>query len=162
MLTLPTLVKRRVQPYAAIRQDVKIPFQSAVSKALPKVEKWLSKRSLEHGPMIIKYDFIKMPELTVQLGFLLDGAIEGDEVVTVGVLPAGKYATLTYWGHYRNLRDVTGMLIGWARGRGIAWDADERPGGDRFVSRFELYSNGPQDEPDPDKWETQIFIKVKD
>lgn len=161
MLTLPTVVSRKAQPYAAIRQATKIPFQTVVSKTVPKVDKWLGKRHIEPGPMIIKYDFIRMPELTVQLGFLIDGAVEGDETVTVSVLPAGKYATLTYWGHYRNLRDVTAMLIGWARGRGIAWDAEEAPQGDTFVSRFEVYPNGPADEPDPDKWETQIFIKVR-
>ena len=161
MLTLPTLVKRRAQPYAAIRQNVKIPFQSAISKTVPKVEKWLAQHGVEHGPMLIKYDFIKMPELTVQLGFVLGGAIDGDEAVTAGVLPAGKYATLTYWGHYKNLRSVTGMLINWARDNDVAWDAEETPGGDSFASRFELYPNGPLDEPDPDKWETQIFIKVK-
>lgn len=161
MLTLPTIVNRKAQPYAAIRQETKIPFQTVVSKTLPKVEKWLGKRGLGHGPMLIKYDFIKMPELNLQLGFLLDEAIEGDDKVTAGILPAGKYATLTYWGHYRNLRDVTGMLIDWARGRGIAWDADESPHGDSFTSRFELYPNGPGDEPDPDKWETQLFIKVR-
>jgi effector-binding domain-containing protein len=161
VLTLPTIVKRRAQPYAAIRQDVKIPFQSAVSKAVPKVDKWLTKRGAEHGPMLIKYDFIKMPELTVEIGFAMDEAIEGDDTVTAGVLPAGKYATLTYWGHYRNLRTVTGMLINWARGNDIAWDAEETPGGDSFASRFELYPNGPKDEPDSEKWETQIFIKVK-
>ena len=161
MLTLPGIVKRKAQFYVAIRQETKIPFQTVVSKTLPKVEKWLAKRGAEHGPMLIKYDFIKMPELTLQLGFLRDEPIEGDETVTAGVLPAGKYATLTYWGHYRNLRDVTGILIDWARGRGLAWDAEETPGGDSFASRFELYPNGPQDEPDPDKWETQLFIKVK-
>lgn len=161
MLTLPTLVRRKAQPYAAIRQETKIPFQTVISKTLPKVEKWLGKRGLGHGPMLIKYDFIKMPELTLQIGFLLDEPLEGDDVVTCGVLPAGKYATLTYWGHYRNLRDVTGMLINWAWDHNVAWDADETPGGDAFASRFELYPNGPQDEPDPDKWETQIWIKTR-
>lgn len=162
MLTLPKIVKRRPQAYAAIRQDVKIPFQSAVSKAVPKVDGWLGKRGAGHGPMLIKYDFIKMPELTVQIGFAIDDPIEGDDIVTAGVLPAGKYATLTYWGHYRNLRTVTGILIDWARANDVAWDAEETPEGDHFASRFELYPNGPKDEPDPEKWETQIFIKVRD
>lgn len=35
-----------------------------------------------------------------------------------------------------------------------------RPHGDSFVSRFELHPNGPMGEPDPGKWETQIFIKI--
>jgi effector-binding domain-containing protein len=161
VLTLPRIVKRPAQAYAAIRQDVKIPFQSAITKNLPKVEKWLAKREVEHGPMLIKYDVIKMPELAVQIGFLLDAAIEGDETVSVGVLPAGKYATLTYWGHYRNLRDVTGMLINWARDKEIVWDSEAGSAGDSFASRFELYPNGPVDEPDSEKWETQIWIKVR-
>jgi hypothetical protein len=29
------------------------------------------------------------------------------------------------------------------------------------VSRVEIYPNGPDDEPEPEKWETQIYIKVR-
>ena len=58
----------------------------------------------------------------------------------------------------RHARDLP---IGWARLRGIEWDSTPGPSGERFVSRFEIYHNGPMDEPDPQKWETEIWIKAK-
>lgn len=36
------------------------------------------------------------------------------------------------------------------------------PEGERFASRLETYTNGPDEEPDPGKWETIIEIKVRD
>ena len=52
------------------------------------------------------------------------------------------------------------MLIGWGKQTGITWDSKFTVDGEHFVSRFELHPNGPMDTPDPEKWETQIFIKV--
>ena len=73
----------------------------------------------------------------------------------------GNYVTLTYFGHYDNLEKVTGTVINWAQEQGIEWDSTPGPTGERFASRFEIYANGPMDEPDPNKWETQIWIKTK-
>jgi hypothetical protein len=58
--------------------------------------------------------------------------------------------------------DATAVLIGWARVVGHEWDSRTDRQGEHFASRFELYPNGPMDEPDSAKWETQIFIKLRD
>ena len=159
MLTLPKIVERDAQAYVAIREKVTIPFGPVIDRVMPEVAGWLRGKGITRlGPALFKYDVVRMPELEIEFGFTPDQAVTGDGRVISGILPAGKYATLTYWGHYDNLMEVTGILIGWAKDRGIQWDAD----GDRFASRFELYPNGPMDTPDPEKWETQIFIKTKD
>lgn len=161
-LTLPGIVKRRATPYVAIAREAVIPFGKAISKSMPKVGKWLADEGIEHGPAIFRYTRIKMPELGMEFGFLLPKKHAGAGEIAAGVLPAGPYATLTHWGHYRHLMEATATLIGWARLKGLKWDSEEGPDGEHFASRFELYPNGPVDEPDPNKWETQIFIKIRE
>ena len=162
MITLPSLVDRSEQPYVAIRQKVSIPFTPVVDQVMPEVAGWLRARGVERlGPAIFRYNVVDMPRLDVELGFAPAKAIKGDERVQGNSLPAGRYATLTHWGHYEKLMEATAVLIGWARDKGFAWDSTSDESGEHFVSRFELYPNGPVDTADPEKWETQIFIKVR-
>ena len=162
MLTLPSLVERAAQPYVAIREKVTIPFTPVIDKVMPEVAGWLQAKGVERfGPAVFRYNVIDMPRLDVEMGFAPPEPLKGEGRVIAGVLPAGRYATLTHWGHYDKLIDATAVLIGWARLREYAWDSTPGPDGERFASRFELYPNGPMDTPDPEKWETQIFIKVR-
>ncbi len=78
-----------------------------------------------------------------------------------GVLPAGRYAEITYFGPYDELVTVNGVLIGWAWQAGLVLDAQEDADGERFASRLEVYHSGPEDEPDPQKWQTTVTIKLK-
>ena len=52
-------------------------------------------------------------------------------------------------------------MIGWARLVGVEWDSTSDATGERFVSRFEIYNNGPMDEQNPNKFETEIWIKTR-
>lgn len=163
MLTLPTIVERGETPYAAMPMNVTIPFEEAIGQGLGEVGAWLERTGHTHGPAVFRYNLIDMPRLGIEFGFLTSELLSGaPDRIRTGVLPAGRYASLTHWGHYQHLMEATAVLIGWARQKDLAWDADEAPQGQRFASRFELYNNAPADEPDPEKWETQIFIKVRD
>ena len=162
MLTLPSLVERAAQPYVAIREKVTIPFTPVIDKVMPEVAGWLQTKGVERfGPAVFRYNDIDMPRLEVEMGFAPPEPLQSEGRIAAGVLPAGRYATLTHWGHYDKLMDATAVLIGWAKLRDYAWDSTPGPDGEHFVSRFELYPNGPMDTPDPEKWETQIFIKVR-
>lgn len=163
MLTLPKIVEREAQHYAAVSAEVRMPFGEAIGPLMGEVAGHLDAAGVKgFGPAVFKYNVIDMPRLEIELGFVTPGPVTGNARVKPGVLPAGKYATTTYFGHYDNLESVTAVLIGWARQKGIEWDSTPEQGGERFVSRVEIYPNGPDDEPDPEKWETQIFIKLKD
>jgi effector-binding domain-containing protein len=164
VITIPGVVKRRATSYVAVARRVRIPFQKDIDTAMPMVADWLAGRGIDRlGPAIFRYNTIAMPELEMEFGFVPPGRkLKGEGDIVAGVLPAGNYATLTHFGHYRHLMAATGTLIDWARGRGLKFDATAGRTGDKFVSRFELYPNGPMDTPDPDKWETQIFIKLKE
>ena len=163
MISEPTLTERAAQPYVAIREKVTIPFTPVIDLVMPEVAGWLQARGVDRfGPAVFRYNVVDMPRLDVEMGFAPAEPLTGEGRIHAGMLPAGRYATLTHWGHYDKLIDATGVLIGWAQETGIAWDSTNEADGEHFASRFELYPNGPIDTPDPEKWETQIFIKVRD
>jgi hypothetical protein len=162
MLTLPKLTDRAATHYAAVAADVRIPFGEAIGPRMDEAAGYLAGAGVEgFGPAVFRYDVIDMPRLEMQFGFVTPGAVAGNDRVKPGVLPAGKYVTVTYIGPYDDLESVTAVVIGWAKQKGIEWDSTPGPGGERFASRFEIYHNGPMDEPDPQKWETEIWIKAK-
>jgi effector-binding domain-containing protein len=164
LISLPAVVGRKATNYVAVARSVRIPFQKDIDRAMPMVADWLGAQGVDRlGSAIFRYNVIAMPELEMEFGFVPPRRkLKSDGEIVAGVLPEGRYATITHFGHYRHLVQATGTLINWARGMGIRFDVVESQAGDRFASRFELYSNGPMDEPDPDKWETQIFIKVRE
>ena len=163
MLTLPKIVERSAQPYVAIRQQVRMPFGEAVDRAFPEVFGWLEANGMRPaGAPFIKYNVIQMPRLELEFGVPVEAASKSDGRVLAGTLPGGRYATLTYWGAYDNLMDVNAVLIGWAKEKGIRWDAVETPNGDRFAGRLEIYETDPREEPDQSKWKTEVAIRLAD
>ncbi len=163
MRTVPRIVERAATPYAAVAAEVHIPFGEAIGPLMGQAAAYLDGAGVDgFGPALFRYDVIDMPRLDMQFGFVTPGPVAGDGQVIAGVLPAGRYATLTHTGHYDQVMDATAALIGWAQENRIAWDSTSGPAGERFAARFEIYPNGPDDEPDPDKWVTEIWIKVKD
>ena len=163
MLTLPTIVERTAQPYVAIRKRVTIPFGEVIGPTMDAMFSAVKAKSLQPvGPAFFKYNIVNMPDLEIEFGVPVAVPVASDGQLIGGMLPAGRYAQTTYWGHYDNLMDVNAVLIGWAREKGIVWDATSGSDGDHFAARFEIYPNSPEEEPDPNKWETTVAIKVKD
>jgi effector-binding domain-containing protein len=162
MLTNPTIVERSATSYAAVAREVRIPFGEAIGPAMGEVVAYLDGAKVGgFGPAVFRYDVIDMPRLEMQFGFVTSGMVAGNDSVRPGVLPAGRYVTATYTGHYDNVETATGEVIDWARRNNVEWDSTPGRTGERFASRFEIYPNGPDDEPDPNKWVTEIWIKVK-
>ena len=79
-----------------------------------------------------------------------------------GVLPAGRYATLTHVGHPSELMGATKALLDWAAGQGLTWDMSPDADGDRWGSRLEIYLTDPREEPDMSKWVTQLAFRLAD
>ena len=162
MLTEPKIVDRPQTHYVAVSENVTMPFDDMIGGAMGEVAGWLEQNGVkDFGPAIFKYNLIDMPRLGMEFGFIVAEPPTGHGRVTAGVLPAGRYATVTYIGPYDDLERITGQLIDWAVQNGVAWDSTPAPDGERFVSRVEIYLNGPMDEPDPQKFHTEIWIKVR-
>jgi effector-binding domain-containing protein len=159
----PRITKRAAQPYAAVRRQVAMPFGSAIDEAMGKLFGGLKAQGIQPaGAVFFKYNIVRMPELEIEFGVELAAPLPNPGDLVGGTLPAGRYAELTYLGHYDHLIEANGALIDCARAEGLAFDMEARPSGDHFASRVEFYLNSPEEEPDPDKWQTVVAIKLRD
>jgi len=125
---------------------------------------WLGARGVAPaGPPFFKYNVIDMAgELEVEGGVPIAQAVEGDAQVISGVLPAGRYATVTHVGHPDQLLEVTRSLLAWASAEGLKWDMSPADHGERWGSRVEFYLTDPSVEPDMNKWVTQLAFRLAD
>lgn len=160
----PQIETRTEQPYAAVRARVSMDRIAAFAPRTSEVFGWLGARGLAPvGPPFLKYNVIDMArELEIEAGVPVAAAVDGDDHVVTGVLPAGRYATVTHTGHPSELVDVTGALLDWGAGQGLTWDMSPAEDGDRWVARVEFYLTDPADEPDLSKWETQLAFRLAD
>ncbi|MEP7284935.1 MAG: GyrI-like domain-containing protein [Chloroflexota bacterium] len=166
MISEPKLENRNDQPCVGIRTQLTMQeFGSGIIPQLhSEVRAWLEKQGVSPtGDPFIRYHIINMPgKLDVEMGWPVATPLEGNDRIAVGVLPAGRYATLLYTGHYSGLMEATRALIEWAQEKGIVWDRWDDPAGDAFRSRYETYITDPSKEPNSDKWETEIAIRLAD
>jgi len=164
MPTAPRIVERAEQPYVAVSGRVTMQTIGAIADRLPEVFAWLGARGLEPaGAPFFKYDLIDMErQLEVGAGVPVAAAAAGDGEVVAGVLPAGRYASLTHVGHPDELVEATTALLDWAAQQGLAWDMTETPEGQRWGCRLEVYKTDPAEQPDMSKWETELLFRLAD
>jgi effector-binding domain-containing protein len=163
MLAEPKVVERADQPYVAIRALVTMENIGAVVPPLNKeVFGWLAARgAVATGAPFWKYNVIDMErQLEVEAGAPVAVPLPGDDRVLAGVIPGGKYATVRYTGHPMGLYDATAALLEWAAGQGLAFDVRETDDGDRWGARLEIYESDPAQEPDMDKWVTDLAFRL--
>jgi hypothetical protein len=128
------------------------------------VFRWLDGRGRRPaGPPFWKYNIIDMQrELEIEAGVTVVGSVEGDERVLCGVLPAGRYVTLRHVGHPSTLMDATASLLDWAAARGLVWDMQPSPTGNRWGARLEFYLTDPEEEPDMTRWVSELAFRLAD
>ncbi len=162
-MSAPRIVERPEQPYVAVRRRVSIPFGDSVPGVMDALFDAMKKQGFEaDGPVFFKYNFINMPELELDFAVPVTRSVSAGDALVSGSLPAGRYAELTALGHYDQLIEANAALIEWARDNGIRFDVSETAEGDWFAGRMEIYLNSPEEEPDPDQWETIVAIKLAD
>lgn len=165
MLTLPEIVERPAQTYAYVNFTVPLnQMQKPADEGFPQVFKHLAGQGINPvGAAFYNYRRIDMAgTLDVEAGIAVDGPGQDGGNVHFGTLPAGRFATLTWSGHPDSLMTVTGMLIGWLKEAQIALDVVEKPDGDHFACRLELYETDPAEVPDLNGWVTTLAFKLAD
>ena len=164
MSTAPEIVTRAEQPYVAITARLTMAELGGLRPRLSEVFAWLGARGLAPaGPPFFKYDVIDMAgKLVVEAGVPVAVEVDGDAEISSGVLPAGRYATLTHVGHPSELEGATGMLLDWAAAQSLRWDMSPGDDGERWGSRLEFYLTDPSEEPDMTKWATQLAFRLAD
>lgn len=163
MLTLPKIVDRAAQPYVGITESVPMDGIPAMAdKNFPALMDWMKANGHEPtGASFFRYHVIDMEGLLIlEVGVPTREKLTGDETVKPGELPAGRYGTATWTGPFDALIEVNTVLIGWAKQKGLAWDVAEKPDGDHFGCRLEIYETDPAEEPDTSKWVTEVAIKL--
>jgi effector-binding domain-containing protein len=164
MSAAPQIVTRAEQPYVAIRGQVTMTEIGPFAVRTGEVFAWLGARGLDPvGAPFLKYNVIDMmAQLELDNGVPVAAPVEGDGDVIAGVLPAGRYATVTHVGHPSELAGATEALLDWAAGQGLAWDMSPDDRGERWGSRLEIYLTDPREEPDMSKWVTQLAFRLAD
>ncbi len=162
MSTAPEITERAAQPYVAVKAQVTMQTIGAIADRIPEVFGWLAAHGVAPaGPPFLKYNVIDMArQLEIEAGVPVAAAVDGGGSVLPGVLPAGRYATMTYAGHPAKLIDATAELLAWASREGLVFDVAESGAGERWGSRLEIYFTDPAREPDMDRWETQLAFRL--
>jgi effector-binding domain-containing protein len=164
MSAAPEIVTRAEQPYVAIRGHVSMAEIGAFAVRTPEVFAWLGAHGLPPaGAPFLKYNVIDMMrQLEIDNGVPVAAPVDGDGHVVAGVLPGGRYATVTHVGHPSELADATKALLDWAAAQNLTWDMSPSADGDRWGSRLEIYLTDPREEPDMSKWVTQLAFRLAD
>lgn len=158
--TEPKLEQRNEQHYIGIRTKAAIPeLPTVIPQLHSEARAWLDTQGLAPaGPPFIRYYTTDMAtKLDIELGWPTAQAVSGDGHINAGVLPAGRYVVLLYTGPYDQLVSVTTGLLAWAEANGVVWKMD----GEEWGARVEWYLKDPGDEPNPEKWETELaFLSI--
>lgn len=157
MYSEPKLEQRAAQPYAAVRTDVTIPFGEVLGPLWSEVWNWLGGQGITaSGAPFIRYLFIDMPRLGIEVGVPVAQVIKSTERITTGELPTGTYAVMNYTGPYDGLVGATAHLLAWGAKNNIRWQMTPEAVGERWVSRLESYLT------DPEKWVTELSMLIAD
>jgi effector-binding domain-containing protein len=164
MSTPPEVTSRPEQPYVAIRADVTWAELAGLAHRFGEVFGWLAERGLAPvGAPFFRYNVIDMErQFKVEAGVPVAAAVEGDDLVIAGTLPAGRYATYLHVGPYDGLVGAVDALLRWADAQGLELDASSAEDGEHWGCRLEIYRTDPSEQPDATKWETQLALKLAD
>ena len=107
------------------------------------------------GPVFHRLHVIDMNgPMDMEVGAVVDEPVDGG-----GVLPAGRYASLTYVNHARR---ANALLLDWARDNGHALDRWDTAAGDQFACRYEAFLTDPRTERMKTKWRVELNIRLAD
>jgi effector-binding domain-containing protein len=168
MITQPKIEDRTEQPYVGIRSQIAIrELPTIIPQHIGEVAAWLEQQRVESaGPPLVRYHSCPAtPDmdgmLDIAVGWPIASALAGNHRIIADVLPAGRYASLVYRGVQNGIKG-NAALIEWAAAQGIEWDHWDDELGDAFGGRVESMLDGPDDDPDPANWRTEVAIKLAD
>ena len=168
-MTEPEIQQRPAHPYLGIAGSITDGVPAFVDEAFPELFRWLADHGVKPGgPPFIRFrELDKNGEpLEIEVAAPVEADIQGDERVSAGALPAGRYLTLIHRGPYRSesapdLATAREQLIAHAAEHGIVYSR-VTPHGTTIPCAVERYLIGPPTEPDFTKWETEFAYLVLD
>jgi effector-binding domain-containing protein len=160
----PTIVTREAVPYVGIRTRVPMSGLPGIADRIPELFGWAGQRGLSiAGPPFFRYHVIDMESvLDVEVGVPAFGEADAEGDIRPGVIPAGKYVSVTHIGPPNELQAATARLLEWAWDHDIEWDKATVPSGEAWGARLEIYLTDPREEPDPTRWHTELAFRLAD
>ena len=155
------------QPYLAIRSTVAIgQLDTIIGPQLDEVMSWLTENGLNSvGAPLIRYHIC--PAIAdshaiaeVSIGWPISKLVNAPCSMEFAALPSGNYACLTFTGVENGIAGNE-QLVSWARSHNQLFDSWLVPDGEGFSGRVEYMLDGPEDDPDPSTWRTEVAIKIK-
>lgn len=165
MLTLPTIIERAAQPYVAVRERVALSeMRPVVDRSFQTLFGWLGRNGVAPaGAAFFKYNLADMSnKFEIEFAVPVEKQAQAGGDLIAGLLPAGRYAQVTWTGPYEALFDVNAVLVGWAKEKSLRWDSESTAEGERFAARIEVYENNPAEVDDPNDLVTTVAIKLAD
>ena len=158
----PGIDRRAARQYVGLR--VVTPFEgmfAQTDKLFKELRQWVDVHGLaEQGPYFLRYYVIDMKGLMdVEAGFVVTPQQIRDERVNGGVLPAGRYAHLTY-SRYA-LRGNQALSI-WVKEQKLEADREETLKGEAVGCRYEAYLTDYRTESRKTKWHVDLAIRLRD
>lgn len=152
----PRILSKPATHYLGIRADNPFPGTSAIrDKLMNELHTWLDGRSVpDTGPTFFR---LHTDPTDVEIGVVTNEPLRGDDRVRARVLPAGRYASLTYVNHARRAHRT---LLDWVRDNGIRLDGWMEPAGDHFACWYEAYLTDPRSARMKTKWRVELGILI--
>lgn len=100
------------------------------------------------GPPFAKYHHVDGDRFSVEAGFPTTSAVLPTDDVVASSLPGGFAAVMTYVGPYDEMKPAYEALAEWI----------VRNGGTPSGDPWEIYFTDPAEEPDQQKWRTEIVM----
>jgi effector-binding domain-containing protein len=104
------------------------------------------------GPAYTAYFNMDMQDLDVEIGFIVNGAVEGQGEIKAGKFAAGKYASCIHKGPYSEMEPTYNRLTQWIESQGV------KPTG----IAYEQYLNGPDEVPEAELLTKILFSIAED
>jgi effector-binding domain-containing protein len=101
-------------------------------------------------------------ELECEAGFTVREAVSGQGRIQPGSFPAGSYASIIYTGDFKDMMQAHIALEQWIKEQGLKEKIHASDGKVRWGGRTEFYLVDPDNEPDPDRWQTEITFLLED
>lgn len=148
MIDTPHITQTEAQLAAVIDLDIpRAEMMTAFGEAAHELLAVLAAQGVK--PMSAAYAHhlrMRSDRFIFELGFVTGKPVEAISRVRAGMLPACTAACTVYHGPYEGLPEAWGEFDAWMKGRGLK-QAD---------NLWEVYTFGPQSDPDPKKWWTEL------
>jgi len=151
--TAVKIIEVAEQQVASIRAKVKISeIGQTLGVILPEVMGYVTESDAGiAGPPFSRYHSFGAATVDLEAGIPVANPIEGTDRIKSRTLPGGKVAMTWHIGDYHRIPKAYKRIEKWMKKNKI------EDGG----ARWEVYWTDPGREPDPKKWRTQVFWKVK-